>query len=124
RLDPSEIDYVNTHGGGVPKHDRAETAAHRAVFGRHAYNFPVSSIKPVIGQPFAAAGALQVIAACFALAEQFVPPTLNHDIPDPECDLDYVPNRGRFARVNRVLVATRALGPTHSAVILGRIPLD
>jgi len=58
-------------------------------------------------------------AACFALAEQFVPPTLNLDIPDPECDLDYVPHRGRPARVSHVLVATRAIGTTHSAVILG-----
>ena len=122
RLDPEEIDYVNTHGGGVPKHDRAETAAYRAVFGRHAYSIAVSSIKPVIGQPFAAGGALQVVAGCFTLAEQFVPATLNLDIPDPECDLDYVPNRGRTARVNRLLVATRAIGPTHSAVVLGRPP--
>jgi len=122
RLDPSEIDYVNTHGGGVPKHDRAETAAYRAVFGRHAYSFPVSSIKPMIGQPFAAGGAIQVVAGCFTLAEQFVPATLNHDIPDAECDLDYVPNRGRAARVNHLLVATRAIGPTHSALVLGRPP--
>ena len=104
----------------MPKHDRAETAAYHAIFGRHAYSIPVTSIKAMIGQPFAAGGALQVVAACFALAEQFVPPTMNHDIADPECDLDYVPLRGRFARVNRVLVTSRAIGPTHSAVILAR----
>jgi 3-oxoacyl-(acyl-carrier-protein) synthase len=104
----------------VPKHDRAESAAYRAVFKRHAYGIPVTSIKAMIGQPFAAGGALQVVASCFSLAEQFVPPTMNHDIPAPECDLDYVPVRGRPARVNRVLVTSRAIGPTHSAVILGR----
>ena len=120
RLGPSEIDHINAHGGGVPRHDRAETAAYRAVLGRHAYNVPVTSIKAMIGQPFAAGGALQVVAACFSLAEQFVPPTMNHDIPAPECDLDYVPRRGRMARVNRVLVTSRAIGPTHSAVVLGR----
>jgi 3-oxoacyl-(acyl-carrier-protein) synthase len=120
RLDPAEIDHVNAHGGGVPRHDRAETAAYRAVLGKHAYNVPVTSIKAMIGQPFAAGGALQVAAACFSLAEQFVPPTMNHDIPAPGCDLDYVPGRGRPARVNRVLVTSRAIGPTHSAVILGR----
>jgi 3-oxoacyl-(acyl-carrier-protein) synthase len=120
RLDPGEIDHVNAHGGGVPKHDRAESVAYRAVLGRHAYSIPVTSIKAMIGQPFAAGGALQVVAACFSLAEQFVPPTMNHDIPAPACDLDYVPGRGRPARVNRVLVTSRAIGPTHSAVALGR----
>jgi 3-oxoacyl-(acyl-carrier-protein) synthase len=120
RLGPAEIDHINAHGGGVPRHDRAESAAYRAVLGRHAYNVPVTSIKAMIGQPFAAGGALQVVAACFSLAEQFVPPTMSHDIPAPECDLDYVPGRGRMARVNRVLVTSRAIGPTHSAVVLGR----
>jgi 3-oxoacyl-[acyl-carrier-protein] synthase II len=120
RLDPEDLDYVNSHGSGSPEHDRAETAAYRAVFGRYAYSIPVSSIKPMTGQSFAAAGALQIIAACFALEEQFVPPTLNHDIPDHACDLDYVPLRGRGARLNRVLVTVRTLGPTYSAVILGR----
>jgi 3-oxoacyl-[acyl-carrier-protein] synthase II len=119
-LEPNEIDHINAHGGGVPKHDRAESAAYRAVLGRHAYSVPVTSIKAMIGLPFAAGGALQVVAACFSLAEQYVPPTMNHDIPGPECDLDYVPGRGRAARVNRVLITSRAIGPTHSAVILGR----
>jgi 3-oxoacyl-[acyl-carrier-protein] synthase II len=120
RLDPGALDHINAHGGGVPKHDRAETAAYRAVLGRRAYSVPVTSIKALIGQPFAAGGALQIVAACFSLAEQFLPPTMNHDIPDPECDLDYVPNRGRLARVGHVAVTSRAIGPTHSAVILGR----
>jgi 3-oxoacyl-(acyl-carrier-protein) synthase len=120
RLDPVDIDHVNAHGGGVPKHDRAETAAYRAVFGRHAYSVPVTSIKAMIGLPFAAGGALQVVSACLSMAEQFVPPTMNHDIPAPACDLDYVPGCGRTARVNRVVVTSRAIGPTHSAVILGR----
>ena len=121
RLPPTAVDHVNTHGGGVPKHDRAETAALRAVLGRHAYSVPVTSIKAMIGQPFAAGGALQVIAACFSLVEQFVPPTLNHDIPGAACDLDYVPLRGRPARVRRVLVTSRAIGPTHAAVLLGQL---
>jgi 3-oxoacyl-[acyl-carrier-protein] synthase II len=121
-LDPADIDYINAHGNGLPDYDRAETAAYRGVFGRHAYNIPVSSIKPMTGQSLAAAGALQVVAGCFSLHEQFVPPTLNHDIPDPACDLDYVPNRGRAARVNRLLIAAHAMGGTHSALILGRPP--
>jgi 3-oxoacyl-[acyl-carrier-protein] synthase II len=122
RLAPEDIDYINAHGNGLPDYDRAETAAYRAVFGRHAYNLPVSSIKPMTGQSLAAAGTLQVAAGCFTLTEQFVPPTLNHDIPDVECDLDYVPNRGRVARVDRLLIAAHAAGGTHSALILGRPP--
>ena len=120
RLEPVDLDHVNAHGGGVPKHDRAESAAYRSVLGRHAYNIPVTSIKAMIGQPFAAGGALQVVAGCFSLAEQFVPPTMNHDIPAAGCDLDYVAGRGRPARVARVMVTSRAIGPTHSTVILGR----
>jgi 3-oxoacyl-(acyl-carrier-protein) synthase len=122
RLDASAIDHVNAHGNGLPDYDRAETAAYRSIFGRHAYSVPVSSIKPITGQSLAAAAALQVVAACFTFQEQFVPPTLNHDIPHPECDLDYVPNRGRTARVNRMLVTAHAMGGTHSALVLGQPP--
>jgi 3-oxoacyl-[acyl-carrier-protein] synthase II len=122
RLDPTEVDYICAHGNALPAHDRAETAAYRKVFGRHAYSIPVSSIKPVTGQAFAAGSALQIVAGCFALAEQFVPATLNHDIADPACDLDYVSARGRPARVARLLVATSAIGPTYSAVVLGCAP--
>jgi 3-oxoacyl-(acyl-carrier-protein) synthase len=122
RLEPHEVDYVSTHGGGIPGNDRAETETYRRVFGRHAYNFPVTSIKPLTGNAFAASGALQIVAACFTLTEQFVPATLNLDIPDPACDLDYVPGRGRVARVRRLLVTTRAIGPTYSAVVLAPPP--
>jgi 3-oxoacyl-(acyl-carrier-protein) synthase len=122
RLDPRDIDHVNAHGNGLPDYDRGETAAYRGVFGSHAYNIPVSSIKPITGQSLAAAGALQVVGSCFALQEQFVPPTLNHDVPDPECDLDYVPNHGRRARLERVMISAHGFGGTHSALVLGRAP--
>ncbi|MGH7265055.1 MAG: beta-ketoacyl-[acyl-carrier-protein] synthase family protein [Candidatus Rokuibacteriota bacterium] len=122
KLDPTEIDCINAHGNGLPDYDRAETAAYRAVFGRHVYSLPVSSIKPITGQSLAAASGLQVVAGCFTLDEQFVPPTLNHEFPHPECDLDYVPNQGRGARVNRLLIAAHAFGGTHSALVLGRSP--
>jgi len=121
-LDVSEIDYISSHGGGVPKQDRGETAAYKAVFGRRAYNIPISSIKPPTGNTFSAGGALQVVAACFTLAEQFLPPTANLDVPDSLCDLDYVPHRGRMGRVNQLLIATRGIGPTYSAVVLAHPP--
>jgi 3-oxoacyl-[acyl-carrier-protein] synthase II len=122
RLGPRDIDHINAHGNGLPDYDRAETAAYRGVFGAHAYNIPVSSIKPITGQSLAAAGALQVVASCFALQEQFVPPTLNHDFPDPDCDLDYVPIHGRRARLERVMISAHGFGGTHSALVLGRAP--
>lgn len=122
RLDPTDLDYINAHGNGLPDYDRAETAAYRVVLGRHAYRIPVSSIKPVTGQSLAAAGALQAVAGCFTLAEQFVPATLNHDVPDAGCDLDYVPHRGRVARVGRLLLTAHAAGGSHSAVVLGLPP--
>jgi 3-oxoacyl-[acyl-carrier-protein] synthase II len=120
RIDPSEIDYICAHGNGLPDYDRAETAAYREAFGRQAYNIPISSIKPLTGQSLSAPSALQVVAAGFALEEQFVPATLNHDVPDPACDLDYVPRRGRPARVNHLLVAAHAMGGSHSVLVLGR----
>lgn len=122
RLGPADIDHINAHGNALPDHDRAETAAYRAAFGRYAYGIPVTSIKPLTGQAFAASSALQVVAGCFTLEEQFVPATLNHDIPDPACDLDYVPGRGRTARVSRLLVVAQALGGTRSVLVLGRSP--
>jgi 3-oxoacyl-[acyl-carrier-protein] synthase II len=122
RIGPNDIDHVNAHGNGLPFYDRAETAAYRAIFGQRVYNIPVSSIKPITGQSLAAAGALQVIGGCFTLTEQFVPPTLNHDVPAPSCDLDYVPGRGRVARVERLVVAAHAFGGSHSALVLGRPP--
>jgi 3-oxoacyl-[acyl-carrier-protein] synthase II len=124
RLEATEIDAISAHGNGLPDYDRAESAAYRAALGSQAHNIPVSSIKPMTGQSLAAAGALQVVAGCFTLDEQFVPPTLNHDVPAPTCDLDYVPYRGRPARVNRLLIAAHAMGGTNSALVLGRAPAD
>nr|MDQ3830204.1 beta-ketoacyl-[acyl-carrier-protein] synthase family protein [Candidatus Tectomicrobia bacterium] len=98
------IDYVNAHGVGLRDYDRAETSAIKAVFGSTAYNLAVSSIKSMIGQPFAAGGALQVVASCLTLQHGVIPPTINYDTPDPDCDLDYVPNQARKARVRTLLV--------------------
>jgi 3-oxoacyl-[acyl-carrier-protein] synthase II len=119
-LDPRTIDHVSTHGAGVPANDRAESSTYRTVFGRHADNLTVTSVKPATGNPFAAGGALQVIATCLAMEEQFLTPTMNLEIPAEGCDLDYVAGRGRVARIDRALVATRAIGANYSAVVLGR----
>jgi 3-oxoacyl-[acyl-carrier-protein] synthase II len=122
QIDPCDVDYICAHGNATKFDDRAEAKAHRAAFGAHAYRMPVSSIKSMIGQPFAASGVLQAAAAALAIHHSVVPPTINYEFPDPSCDLDYVPNKARVARVRHALVHTHSLGGTvsgsHSALVL------
>jgi 3-oxoacyl-[acyl-carrier-protein] synthase II len=119
RLPKHRIDYINAHGVGLRDYDTAETNAIKAVFADHAYNMPVSSVKSMIGQPFAAGGALQVVASCMTLQERIIPPTINYGAPDPACDLDYVPNRARRARVRALIVRAHGMWGTDSALVLG-----
>ncbi len=116
----SQIDYINAHGVGLRDYDAAETAAIKTVFGEHAYDMPVSSIKSMIGQPFSAGSSLQIVASCLTLQHGRIPPTINYETPDPACDLDYVPYRARTARVRTLLVHAHGLGGTDSALILGK----
>ena len=118
-LNPQQIDYVNAHGNAMPDYDRVDTEALRLSFGRAAYSIPVSSIKSMIGHAMGAAGSLQVAATCLTLAHSVIPPTINYEVPDPACDLDYVPNIARLCRVRRALVNAHAIGGTYSALILG-----
>jgi len=122
-LQPRDIDYVCAHGNSTKFDDEAEAEAHRNTFADHAYSLAVSSIKSMIGQPFSAGGVLQVIAATLATYRNFVPPTINLTAPDPKCDLDYVPNRPRSARVRHALVHSHSLGGhvpgSHSALVIG-----
>jgi 3-oxoacyl-[acyl-carrier-protein] synthase II len=115
------IDYVNAHGVSLRDYDAAETSALKAVFEHQAYHIPVSSIKSMIGQPFAAGSSLQVVASCLTLRHGIIPPTINYDTPDPACDLDYVPHRARRARVRTLLVHAHGMGGTDSALVLGRL---
>jgi 3-oxoacyl-[acyl-carrier-protein] synthase II len=118
-----DIDYVCAHGNSTKFDDRAEADAHRRSFGQHAYAISVSSIKSMIGQPFSAGGVLQVAAAALATHHGVVPPTINLEAPDPDCDLDYVPNTARAARIKYALVHSHSLGGSvpgsHSAIVLG-----
>jgi 3-oxoacyl-[acyl-carrier-protein] synthase II len=120
-LPKSCIDYINAHGVGLRDYDAAETAAIKAVFGKQAYNIPVSSIKSMIGQPFAAGGSLQIVASCLTLQHGRIPPTINYDTPDPACDLDYVPYHARAARIRALLVHAHGLGGTDSTLVLGQV---
>lgn len=121
---PSQIDYVSAHGNSTKDDDAGETLAYKSVFGRSAFNIPISSIKSAIGQPLAAAGVLQVAATALSIRDHFIPPTLHLDYPDPECDLDYVPKKARRARVRTALIHAHSLGGrvpgTHTALLIGR----
>lgn len=116
---PNDIDYINAHGNSLPDYDLVETRAFRDAFGAAAYNIPISSIKSMIGHAMGAAASFQVAATCMTLEQGIVPPTINYEVPDPECDLDYVPNEARVSRVRTALINAHAMGGTHSVLILG-----
>lgn len=117
-LAPDDIDYVCAHGIANVDYDKADTRATKMVLGERAYNIPVSSIKGTTGQPFAAGGAWQTLAGCMAMRKNLIPPTMNYRVPDPDCDLDYVPNTARHSRVDTVMVNSHSFGGTHAALIL------
>jgi 3-oxoacyl-[acyl-carrier-protein] synthase II len=118
-LSPTDIDYINAHGTSTPLNDKSETAAIKNVFGEHAYNIPVSSTKSVTGHLLGAAGALEAIISVKALEDQVLPPTINYETPDPECDLDYVPNVSRPTTIKRVMSNSFGFGGHNATIILG-----
>ena len=120
KLEPSDIDYINAHGNAMRDYDIAETKGFKLAFGEEIYSIPISSIKPITGQAFSATGVFQVIAACLTLKTGVIPPTINLQTPDPNCDLDYVPNRPRRARVRNILINAQNFG-THTVLIVGRV---
>src|SRR5262245_7489149 len=122
-LASTSLDHINAHGNSLPDFDLVETLAFKRALRNHAYSVPITSIKSMIGHALAAAGALQVAAACCTIAGSVIPPTINLETPDPECDLDYVPNYRRVSRVKNVLINAHALGGTHSVLILGAPPV-
>ncbi|QSS90653.1 beta-ketoacyl synthase [Streptomyces sp. M54] len=120
RLDPGAIDHVNAHGSGTKQNDRHETAAFKRSLGQRAHEIPVSSIKSMIGHSLGAIGSLEVAACALALRHQVVPPTANLTVPDPQCDLDYVPVTAREHRMDHVLSVGSGFGGFQSAMILSR----
>jgi 3-oxoacyl-(acyl-carrier-protein) synthase len=117
-ISPQEIDYINAHGTGTAYFDVTETKAVKAVLGDRAYQIPMSSIKPAVGHMMAAAGSVEAIASLLALRDGIVPPTLNHEQPDPECDLDYVSNGARKVEIRNVISISSGIGGNNSAVVL------
>jgi len=118
---PEQVGYVNAHGTSTPLGDAAETKAIKEVFGEHAYRMAVSSTKSVMGHCFGAAGAIEAMMCVLALRDGKLPPTINYEHPDPECDLDYVPNEAREAQVEVALSNAMGLGGHNGCVLLGRV---
>lgn len=119
-LDPSQVDYVNAHGTSTPLNDPLETRVIKTVLGEHAYEIPISSTKSMIGHPMGAAGALEAIACAKTIDSGWIHPTINLEYPDPECDLDYVPNQARQAKVDVALSNSFGLGGQNACLVLKR----
>jgi 3-oxoacyl-[acyl-carrier-protein] synthase II len=120
-VQPEQVGYINAHGTSTPLGDLAETNAIKEVFGKHAYDLAVSSTKSVTGHCFGAAGAIEAMMCVLAIHEGVLPPTINYRNPDPECDLDYVPNEKRETRVDVALSNAMGLGGHNGCVLVGRV---
>jgi 3-oxoacyl-[acyl-carrier-protein] synthase II len=120
-IKPADISYINAHGSSSQVADVRETNAIKMIFQDYAYRLPVSSIKSMIGHPFAAAGSLQMAACLMAINDGVVPPTINYEQPDPNCDLDYVPNQARDRKINYALINSLGMGGNNASMVLGNI---
>ena len=118
---PERVGYINAHGTSTPLGDAAETRAIKRVFGDHAYELAISSTKSELGHCFGAAGAVEAMMCVLALQEGVLPPTINYEVPDPECDLDYVPNEARRVQVDVALSNAMGLGGHNGCVLFGRV---
>jgi 3-oxoacyl-[acyl-carrier-protein] synthase II len=119
-LQPESIDYINAHGTSTPVGDKTETVAIKRVFGEHAKKVAVSSTKSMTGHLLGAAGGLESAVAAKVIETGILPPTINYEAPDPECDLDYVPNQARQAKVTHVLSNSFGFGGTNATLIFSR----
>jgi 3-oxoacyl-[acyl-carrier-protein] synthase II len=120
-IEPERVGYINAHGTSTPLGDLAETRAIKQVFGPHAYELAVSSTKSMTGHCFGAAGAIEAMMCVLAIHEGVIPPTINYRNPDPDCDLDYVPNEARETKVDVALSNAMGLGGHNGCVLIGRV---
>ena len=119
-----DISHINAHGTSTPVNDKTETRAIKNVFGERSRNIPITANKSMLGHLWGAAGAVEAIISILTIKNQVIPPTINHDLPDPECDLDYVPNIARHASVDTVLSNSFGFGGTNGCLVLGRYPKE
>ncbi len=119
-IGPQDVDYINAHGTSTPKNDLVETLAIKKVFGELAYRVPISSTKSMIGHALGGAGAIEAVACIKTIQENTIHPTINYEFPDPECDLDYVPNVARHQQVDVVLSNSFGFGGQNACLVLAR----
>ena len=117
---PDEIDYINAHGSGTIMNDKTETGIIKRVFGDYAYKIPISATKSMIGHAMGACGALEFAACVLMMEHQFLHPTINYNLLDPDCDLDYIPNKGYSKRIESMLKLSFGFGGYNAACILKR----
>ena len=116
----NHVDYINAHGTSTPLNDKSETAAIKSVFGEQAYSVPISSTKSMTGHLLGASGAVEAVACIMAMRDGIIPPTVHYQVPDPECDLDYVPNQPRQAEVKHVMSNSFGFGGHNATLVFSR----
>jgi 3-oxoacyl-[acyl-carrier-protein] synthase II len=119
-IEPAQVDYINAHGTSTDVGDRAETVAIKRAFGEHAYKVAVSSTKSMTGHLLGGAGGIEAGIAVLAIRDQVAPPTINYETPDPDCDLDYVPNQARPMKIEYALSNSFGFGGTNGCLIFKR----
>jgi 3-oxoacyl-[acyl-carrier-protein] synthase II len=119
-LQPKDIDYINAHGTSTIANDKAETKAIKKVFNDYAYKIPISSTKSMIGHTIGAAGAIEALVCALTIEHNIIPPTINHQHKDPDCDLDYVPNEARKTKIDIALSNAFGFGGSNATLILRR----
>jgi 3-oxoacyl-(acyl-carrier-protein) synthase len=120
-LTPHEVDYINAHGTSTRLNDKTETYAIKQVFGKHAYQVPVNSTKSMTGHCVGGTGAIEAVVCALSLRDGKVHPTINYETPDPECDLDYVPNQARDVSINTALSNSFGFGGQNACIVIGKI---
>jgi 3-oxoacyl-(acyl-carrier-protein) synthase len=119
-LEPDDVDYLNAHGTSTPLNDKIETVAIKRAFGDYAYSLPISSSKSMTGHLLGAAGAVEAVVSTLVIQNGVIPPTVNLETPDPDCDLDYVPNVARSATVDVVMSNSLGFGGHNASLVFRR----
>lgn len=120
KLTINDIEYINAHGTSTPLNDKSETAAIKTVFGEQAYQIPISSTKSMTGHLLGASGAVEAVFSVLAICEGMLPPTINYQTPDPECDLDYIPNQARQVSPRHVMSNSFGFGGHNATIVISR----